>query len=41
MKEYEIYNNLKVPKGFKLILRLDGRNFHSLSKNLGFKKTIR
>ena len=38
MKEYEIYNNLKVPKGSKLILRLDGRNFHSLSKDLDFKK---
>ena len=38
MKEYEIYNNLKVPKGSKIILRLDGRNFHSLSKKLNFDK---
>ena len=38
MKEYEIYNNLKVPRGSKLILRLDGRNFHSLSKKLNLNK---
>jgi len=38
MKEYEIYNDLTVPKGSKIILRLDGRNFHSLSKNLNLKR---
>jgi len=38
MKEYEVYNDLKVPKGSRIILRLDGRNFHSLSKNLNLKR---
>jgi len=38
MKEYEIYSDLKTPKGSKIILRLDGRNFHSLSKNLNLKR---
>lgn len=38
MKEYEIYNNLKVPKGSKIILRLDGRNFHNLANNLNLKR---
>jgi len=38
MKDYEIYNNLKVPKGSNIILRLDGRNFHSLAKRLDLKK---
>ncbi|MBZ9569962.1 guanylyltransferase [Methanobrevibacter sp. TMH8] len=37
MKEYEIYNSLKVPKGFKIILRLDGRKFHSLTNNLNLE----
>lgn len=38
MKDHEIYKDLKVPKGSKIILRLDGRNFHNLSKKLSFKK---
>lgn len=38
MKEYEIYTDLKVPKGSKIILRLDGRNFHSLSKKFNLNK---
>ena len=38
MKEYEIYNDLKVPNESNIILRLDGRNFHSLSNNLNLKK---
>ncbi|MCC7553571.1 MAG: guanylyltransferase [Methanobacteriaceae archaeon] len=38
MKEYEIYSNLKVPLCSKTILRLDGRNFHTLSKNLKLLK---
>ena len=38
MKDYEIYSNLKVPKNSRIILRLDGRKFHSLSRYLGLKK---
>jgi len=38
MKEYETFNDLKVPKGSKIILRLDGRKFHTLSKKLNLKK---
>ncbi|MDR0901114.1 MAG: guanylyltransferase [Methanobrevibacter sp.] len=38
MKDYEAYNDLKVPKGSKIILRLDGRNFHSLSKELDLNR---
>ncbi len=38
MKEYEVYGDLKVPINSKIILRLDGRSFHSLAKNLNFKK---
>lgn len=38
MKEYEVYGDLKVPINSKIILRLDGRNFHSLSKKLNLKK---
>ncbi|MCL2116281.1 MAG: guanylyltransferase [Methanobrevibacter sp.] len=38
MKDYETYSNLKVPKSSKIILRLDGRGFHNLSKKLNFKK---
>ncbi len=38
MKEYEVYGDLKVPINSKIILRLDGRSFHSLAKNLNLKK---
>ena len=38
MKDYEIYSNLQVPKGSNIILRLDGRNFHTLSKTLNLEK---
>lgn len=38
MKEYEVYGDLKVPINSKIVLRLDGRSFHSLAKNLNFKK---
>ncbi|MDR2831175.1 MAG: guanylyltransferase [Methanobrevibacter sp.] len=37
MKEHEIYSDIKVPLSSDLILRLDGRNFHSLSKKLNLK----
>ena len=38
MKEYEVYGDLKVPVNSKIILRLDGRSFHSLAKNLNLEK---
>lgn len=38
MKELEIYSNLKVSKSNPIIVRLDGRNFHTLSSDLKFKK---
>jgi len=38
MKDYETYSKLKVPKSSRVILRLDGRSFHNLSKKLNFKK---
>ncbi|MDR2623999.1 MAG: guanylyltransferase [Methanobrevibacter sp.] len=37
MKEHEIYSEIKVPLSSNLILRLDGRNFHGLSKKLNLK----
>ena len=37
MKEYEVYGDLKVPVNSKIILRLDGRSFHSLAKNLNLE----
>ena len=38
MKDYEIYADLKVPKNSNIILRLDGRKFHSLAKYLSLEK---
>ncbi len=38
MKDYEIYSNLKIPKGSNIILRLDGRKFHTLSRKLNLEK---
>ncbi|MDR3063793.1 MAG: guanylyltransferase [Methanobrevibacter sp.] len=38
MKEYEIFKDMKVPKGLNTIVRLDGRRFHNLSKKLNLKK---
>ena len=38
MKDYEIYSDLKVPKNSNIVLRLDGRKFHSLSKYLALEK---
>ena len=34
MKDYEVYSSLKVPKNSKVIVRLDGRAFHKLAKDL-------
>ena len=38
MKEYEVYSSLKVPKNSKVIMRLDGRSFHSLARDLDLIK---
>lgn len=38
MNEYEIFSNLKAPKGSNIIIRIDGRNFSRLSQNLQLKK---
>ncbi len=38
MKDYEIYSNLKVPKNSNVIIRLDGRKFHSLARYLSLEK---
>ena len=38
MKEYEVYSSLKVPKNSKIIVRLDGRSFHKLAKDLDLVK---
>lgn len=38
MKNCEIFSHLKVPCGSKIILRLDGRGFYKLSKQIGLKK---
>ena len=34
MKDYEVYSSLKVPKNSKIIVRLDGRSFHQLARDL-------
>ena len=38
MKEFEVYSSLKVPKNSKIIVRLDGRSFHKLAKDLNLTK---
>ena len=38
MKDYEIYSTMKVPKNSNIIIRLDGRKFHSLAKGLNLVK---
>ena len=38
MKECEMFSSLKVPCGSKILLRLDGRGFYNLSKQIGLKK---
>lgn len=38
MKDYEVYSSLKVPKNSKIIIRLDGRSFHSLARELNLVK---
>ena len=38
MKEFEVYSSLKVPKNSKIIVRLDGRSFHKLARDLNLAK---
>ena len=38
MKDYEVYSSLKIPKNSKIIVRLDGRSFHSLARDLDLEK---
>jgi len=38
MKDYEVYSSLKVPKNSKIVIRLDGRSFHKLAKDLNLVK---
>lgn len=38
MKDYEIYSTMKVPKNSNIIVRLDGRKFHSLARALKLEK---
>ena len=38
MKDHEVYSSLRVPKNSKIIVRLDGRSFHKLAKDLNLTK---
>ena len=38
MKEYEVYSSLRVPKNSRIIIRLDGRSFHQLARDLDLEK---
>ena len=38
MKECEIFSNLKIPCGSKIVVRIDGRKFSRLSRDLKFEK---
>ena len=38
MKDYEVYSSLKVPKNSKISVRLDGRSFHQLARDLELVK---
>jgi Uncharacterized conserved protein len=38
MKECEIFSGLKIPCGSKIVIRIDGRTFSKLSRDLKFKK---
>lgn len=38
MKEFEVYSNLLVPKNSKIIVRLDGRSFHSFARTMELVK---
>ena len=38
MKEYEVYSDLRVPVNSKIIIRLDGRSFHSFAQKMELEK---
>ena len=38
MKEYEVYSDLRVPVNSKIIIRLDGRSFHSFARSMELTK---
>ncbi|MBO5151459.1 MAG: guanylyltransferase [Methanobrevibacter sp.] len=38
MKEYEIFSDLRVPVNSKIIVRLDGRSFHSFARKMELTK---
>jgi tRNA(His) 5'-end guanylyltransferase len=38
MKDYEVYSSLRVPKNSKIVMRLDGRAFHQLARDLELVK---
>lgn len=38
MKDYEVYSDLRVPVNSKIIIRLDGRSFHSFARSMELKK---
>lgn len=38
MKEYEVYSDLRVPVNSKIIVRLDGRSFHSFAQKMKLTK---
>ena len=38
MKEYEIFSDLRVPVNSKIIVRLDGRSFHSFARKMNLTK---
>ena len=38
MKEYEVYSDLRVPINSKIIIRLDGRSFHSFAQKMELEK---
>jgi len=38
MKEREIFSNLKIPCGSEIVVRIDGRKFSRLSRDLKFEK---
>lgn len=38
MKDFEVYSDLRVPVNSKIIIRLDGRSFHSFARNMELTK---